>query len=813
MHWDSVWLDIRHTVRSWRSRPGLYAVALAALALGIGANSTIFSVVETVLLRPLPYRHPEQLVSLYGVSLKKGIAQYFVSPSDFYDAQDRSHTLEAFAAYWRHEVTITEPGRGPEQMPAVASTASVCRALQLQPAAGRLLTEEDMLPSSPNVALITYELWQHRYGGDASAIGRSIGIDGTSTPIVGVLPPGVRFAGDAQIWNLLSPTRTRPSPRFMEAFARLRPGASIEQARAELNSISRSLAVEFPNSNADWSIGVRSLHDELVGSSRPTLVLLLVSVSLLLLIACANVANLLLAHASSRSQEVALRAALGAGAGRLARQFLTESLLLASVGGCAGVLVALAGIRGVRSLGPASVPYIREVSLDLPILLYMLGISVATGLLFGMAPVLRLRRPDLASSVKGGGRAVTAGPNDRRGRGVLVVAQVALAVMLVNGAGLLIRSFARLTAVDPGFHTEHVLTAAISLPQGRYRKYDDVIKAYEQLLSSVRAIPGVQAAGHTTSLPLAKDFDYRVPFYFQALPRPEHLEDQTAWHRMVSPGLFSAMRTPFIAGRDFSPRDTRDAPAVAIINQTLARQFWPSGSPIGQRISAASGGFGPLGSILLKNPEIVGVVADVNYASLGKSAEPAIYFPSLQAPFYSVTLVVRTDATLAPEALIGSVRRSLQQVDPDLPLAHVRTMTEQVSESLSQTRFQTMVLAGLSGLALLLGSIGIYGVLSYGVAVRTREIGIRAALGGRPGDIQRLVLRHGLGLVAAGLVLGMAGSLAAGRLVQTLLFQVTSSDPITYGAVAALLAGVGILAGYLPARSASRIDPVIALRE
>jgi predicted permease len=385
--------------------------------------------------------------------------------------------------------------------------------------------------------------------------------------------------------------------------------------------------------------------------------------------------------------------------------------------------------------------------------------------------------------------------------------------MLVNGAGLLIKSFVRLAAVNPGFTTDNVLTAAISLPRARYRKYEDVSSTMERILASTRAIPGVKAAGHTTSLPLSQDLDYRVPFYFLSLPKPSHLEDQTAWHRMVSPGLFSALGTPLIAGRDFTDRDAADAPAVAIVNQALARQYWPNGSPIGQKLSAASGGFGPLGSILLKRPEIVGVVADIAYTRLGKSAEPAIYFPSRQAPFYTVTLVVRTGGSLSPDALIGAVRRSLRDVDPDLPLAHVHTMTEQVSESLAQPRFQTMVVTGFSALALLLGSIGIYGVLSYGVAVRTREIGIRAALGGRPGDIQRLILGQGLRLVVGGLIVGMAVSLAAGRLVETLLFQVKSTDPGTYAAVAALLAAVGVAAGYLPARSASHIDPNIALRE
>jgi len=813
MHPNTVWQDARHGFRSWGSHPGLYAIALAALALGIGANTTIFSVVDAVLLRPLPYPDASRLVSLFERSPKKGIEHYFVSSSDFFDWQDRSQTLESFGGYWRHEAAVTETGYPPEQIPAVAITPSLIRTLRIRPAAGRLMTEEDMQPHAPNVAVIAYGLWQRRYASDPSVIGRTFALNGSSYQIVGVLPPGVRFAGDAQVWDVLNPARARPGPRYMEAMARLRPGVTIAQARAEMDTLSRATAAQFPNTNADWVAGLESLQDELVGSSRPALVLLLVSVSLLLLIACANVANLLLAHASARRQEVALRSALGASGGRLVRQFFTESLLLAVTGGFAGVLVAIVGVQAIRAFAPVSVPHIQETSLSLPVLGYTLSISVAAGLLFGMAPALRIRRPDLAAAMKESGRATAGRLRDHRGRGLLVVTQVAIAVLLVNGAGLLIKSFTRLAAIDPGFRTENVLTAAISLPPAGYRKYEDLAQAMERILEATRAIPGVKAAGHTTSLPLSQDLDYRLPFFFLELPRPPHLEDQSAWHRMVSPGLFAALRTPLIAGRDFTQHDTVDAPPVVIVNQALARQYWGNGSPIGQKLSASSGGFGPLGSILVKQPEIVGIVSDISYSSLSKTAEPAIYFSSLQAPFYRVTLVVRTDASLAPEALIGSVRRGLAEVDAGLPLAHVRTMTEQVADSLAQPRFQTLVLAAFSGLALLLGSIGIYGLLSYGVASRTREIGIRAALGGRPGDIQRLILGQGLRMVLAGVIVGLGFSFAAGRLAKSLLFHVKPADPGTYAAVALLLAAVGLVASYLPARLASRIDPGIALRE
>jgi putative ABC transport system permease protein len=814
MQFDTVWHDLRHGFRSWRSQPSLYAIALTALALGIGANTTIFSVIQTVLLRPLPYRDAGRLVNLFETEPKNGVQRYFISPSDYYDWRERSRTLEAFGGYWRNEVNLTDPGHDPERLPCVSGTPSLLSTLGITPILGRAISEQEALQSGPNVTLLTAELWQRRYGSDPAILGRTIGINGQAHTVIGILPAGIHFAGDSQVWNNgIRDYRQRPTPRYMDAVARLRQGVTLPQAQAEMDAIARAIAVESPSTNADWGIGVRTVPDDLVGNSRPALIVLLASVGLLLLIACANVANLLLAHASAREREVALRAALGASAGRLARQFFTESLLLAVAGGSAGLLLAIAGVRAVRVFGPVSVPRIQEVTLSVPVLFYTLAISVVSGLLFGMAPVLRMRKPELITALKESGRSGSGGAHDRRGRNILVIAQVTLAVVLVNSAGLLIKSFTRLTNVDPGFRTERVLTANISLPIARYAKTADIANTFDRIRGMATALPGVKAAGITTSLPLAQDFDYRLPFRFLSLPSPKNPEDKTAWHRMVSPGFFSALGTPMISGRDFTDRDRADAPPVVIVNQTFARQYWQQGSPIGQKVHAVSGGFGPLGRILSRDPEVIGVVADIKYSGLGRNAEPAIYFPSRQAPFASMTLVVRTDASLAPDALIGSVRRQLHNVDPDLPMAHIRALSEQVTESVAQPRFQTMLLAGFSALALLLGSVGIYGLLSYAVVSRKREIGIRAALGGRPRDILRMMLGQGLALVASGLVIGIALSLVSGRLLERLLFQVRPADFPTYAIVCALLAAVGLLAGYLPARAASRIDPSDALRE
>ncbi len=814
MDFRILWQDLRHGIRIWRSRPSLYSIAVTALALGIGANTTIFSVVESVLIKPLPYRDAGGLVDLFETQAKTGVQRYFVSPSDFYDWKDRSRLLEAFAGYWRNEVNLTDTGHDPERLPCISITPSLLGTLGIQPILGRGMTEQEGLVNGQDVALITSELWQRRYGSDAGIVGKAIGVNGVATTVVGILPPGIHFAGDAQVWNNgIRYYRQRPTPRYMDALARLRPGVPLASAQSEMDSIARGIATESPNTNADWGVGLRVLPDDLVGGSRLALLVLLASVGILLLIACANVANLLLAHASARQREVAVRAALGASAGRLARQFFSESLMLATAGGCAGLFIAVAGVRSVRAFGPASVPRIHDVGLSLPVLFFTLAISVVSGLLFGMAPILRSRKPELSTALKETGRGESGGARDRHGRNILVVAQVTLAVVLVNSAGLLIKSFTRLVNVDSGFRTEQVLTANISLPVARYAKAADVAGTFDRIRMVAIALPGVKAAGETTSLPLAQDFDYRLPFRFLSLPAPRHPEDQSAWHRIVSPGFFAALRTPMIAGRDFSDHDGADSPAVVIINEALARQYWPHGDPIGQKLRAVSGGFGPLGRILLQDPTIVGLVKDMKYSGLGRIAEPAIYFPSGQAPFASMTLVVRTDASLSPESLIGTLRRRLHDIDPDLPLSHIQTMSEQVSESVAQTRFQTVLLAAFSALALLLGSVGIYGVLSYAVVSRRREIGIRSALGGRPVDILRLILGQGLGLVARGVALGIVLSLATGRLLESLLFQVKPIDPSNLAAVCALLTGVGLLAGFVPARAALRLDPGVALRE
>lgn len=803
--------DITYTLRSWRSFPGLCSVAFLALALGIGANTTIFSAVDAVLLQPLGFPDADRIVHVFERSPKAGIEHYFASMADYHDWRDRSRTLGQFACFWRNEMSVTQAGNDPERVRGVSVSRGMIETLGIRPLLGRdISVEENKPPNPPRVALITAEYWQRRFAGDPNILGRVLTVNAEPNTIIGVLPAGVRFADDAQIWNNLAPYRSRPGPRFAEVVARLRPSYTVAQAQQEMGQIAASLSGEFPGTNEDWTVALKTAPDELLGNTRPALVMVFISVGLLLLIACANVANLLLAQAASRQREIAVRAALGASALRLARQFLTESLLLASLGGTAGILLSVWGVRFVRSLNLSNVPRLEHASLNPQVLLYSVAITILTGVLFGLAPIWRVLRPEVASTLKQDDKGSSSGSEQQRTRNVLVVGQVAIAVVLVVSAGLLIKSFGRLTSIDPGFQTENILTANIPLPFTQYHDPAPITAFFDRLLDSVATLPGVKASGVTTSLPLEQDLDYRLPFHFWSVPAPQNPNDQTAFHRMVSPDLFKALGTPLLSGRFFTNQDTATSQAVVIINQALARQYWSQGSPIGQKLSALRGGFGPLGRILLANPEVIGVIADVKYTGLAAAAAPAIYFPLRQAPFNSQTLVIRTIGS--PRALLGSIRQRVHTLDPNLPVAHVNTMSEQVATSVAQPRFQAILLGTFAGLALLLGALGIYGVLSYTVVRRTREIGIRMALGARPADIRRMILGQGFRLVCAGIVLGLALALITARIFASLLFGVQPTDAPTYALVTIVLLAVSTAASYVPARRATQIDPINSLR-
>jgi putative ABC transport system permease protein len=687
--------------------------------------------------------------------------------------------------------------------------------LRLQPAVGRAFVASDFVTNvavSPH-AIITWELWQTRYGGDRGILGRTIAIDGAPAEVIGVLPAGVRFAGDAQVWQTMGDNRVGAAgrvPRYVDAVARLRAGATIDVARAQLEAIVAQSARETPRISKDWGVIVRSMRDDLVGQVQPALVILLCAVAALLLVACANVAGLMLAQAETRQREIAIRAALGASGSRIARQLLTESALVGIAGGALGLLVAWWGVGLLRAFGPENVPRLDEVRVSTPVLSYAVAISLLSGLLSGLAPALRAWRPDLAPAL-GEGRAATAGRTHQRLRRMLVIAEVAVAVVLVVGAGLLIQSFARLAGTNPGFAPQNVLTFNVALPVATYSNPPAVIAFYDRMLERLRTIPGVVAVGTTTTLPLKEELDYRLPVSVAGRAPAANPSDSEAWYRMVSPDFFRAMGVPLTRGRFFGDADGPDSAGVVIVNDAFVQKYLPGTDPLGHTLQAISGGFGPLGRILTTRPRIVGVVGDVKHVGLASGTDPAVYYPARQAPFRNTIVVLRTHDD--PRGAVANVRTQLASVDPTLPMAHVATLEQNVSNAVAQPRFQTLLLGSFAALALLLGASGLYGILSSSVLRRTREIGIRLALGGAPADIRRMVVGEGLRLVVVGIALGLVAAFGVTRYLETLLFGVSARDPLTFSAVPLVLVLTALLASYVPVRRATRIDPAVALRE
>ena len=810
-----LWNDVRHGVRLLGRTPALTVVALAALALGTGANSAIFSVVHAVLLAPLPFQEPDRLIRIYEDSPAPGPDTYFTSIGAVLGDYPRADALEAVGGYWRHEMNVVDGAGEPARLRGVSVTPDLFRVLRLQPVVGRAFTPSDFVTNvavSPH-AILSWELWQTRYGGDRSILGRTITIDGALAEIVGILPAGVRFAGDAQVWQTMGDNRVGAAgrvPRYMDAVARLKRGGSIDVARAQLEAIAAQSERETPRTNKGYGVIVRSMREDVVGAAEPALIVLLCAVGALLLVACANVAGLLLSQAEARQREIAIRAALGASGGRIARQLLTESTILGLAGGVLGLIVAWWAVGALRAFGPENVPRLDEVRLNVPVLAYAIGISIVSGLLFGLAPAIRAWKPDLAPAL-GEGRTSTAGRAHLRLRGLLVVAEVAIAVVLVVGAGLLIQSFARLAGTPPGFAPQNVLTFNVALPIATYDTWDRTIGFYDRLLERLAGLPGAVAVGTTTTLPLKEELDYRLPVSVVGQPPSSNPSDSEAWYRMVSANYFRAMGVPLVRGRFFTEADGPKSPGAVIVNEAFVAKYLPGVDPLGHTLQAVAGGFGPLGRILVQRPAIVGVVGDVKQSGLASGTEPAIYYHARQAPFRNTSVVIRTHGD--PRATIADVRAQLQSVDPALPMAHVATLEQNVSNAVAQPRFQTLLLGAFAGLALLLGAVGLYGILSHSVLRRTREIGIRLALGGAPGDIRRMVVGEGLRLVAAGVALGLALAFAVTRYIETLLYGVSARDPLTFLAVPVVLAATALLASYVPVRRATRIDPVVALRE
>jgi len=793
--------DLRYAIRLLVARPGFSAVAILTLALGIGATTAIFTVVNAVLLRPLPFAGADRLVQVRIVGRKGGI--FPLPDADFLAWRGQNRTADAVAVYDSGMATLTGGGEA-ERLPAAAVTDRFFDVLGVRPIAGRTLQTGDDAPGAPKTVVLGYALWQRRFRGDPAIVGRSMVVDGEAHVVVGVMPPTLRFPdAETGLWRVLTmePPRRR-GPFYTLGIARLQPNRSIVELQGNLDAVSRAVKRQYPGPD-DWNFQAIPLQEAIVGDVRAILYALLGAVGFLLLIATANVANLLLARAASRDREIAVRGALGAARGRLVAQLVTESVVLALVSGAAGLAIAWWGTQALVALAPEGIPRLEEVRLNAAVFGFTFGVAAACGLLFGLAPAVRAARLPLVETLKDGGRS-GAGAGHRRAQRVLVVSEIALALMLSIGAGLMIRSLAALQRVNPGFEPSHLLTFRLSLPQARYDTTEKVRAYYNTLVERIEALPAVRTAALTKSLPphLLQVTDN---FMTEGMTLPPDRSAPVGPLVFVNESFFAALGVPLLGGRFFTARDDSTAPGVAIVNETLARRYFGSASAAGKRIKIG----GP------ERPDnqwmpIVGVVGDVSYSGRGTPPEPTVYLPFRQASSDTMYVVVR--AMDDPRSLASPIRGVVAGLDRDVPIARVSTMDELMAESVAPPRFRTTLVAVFASIGLLLAAIGIYGVMAYAVGERTHEIGIRAALGADRADVLRLVLGEAAVLAAAGVAAGLAGAAVTTRLVRALLFQVEPIDAVTFAGVSALLVVTALVASCVPARRAARVDPMIALR-
>jgi putative ABC transport system permease protein len=801
--------DVRYGFRMLWKSPGFTLVAVVALALGIGANTAIFSVVNAVLLRSLPFPDPERLVSVGAVNVKKGgDALSGASPADFLDWKAQADSFEAIAAYSGGSVNLSG-GEAPEQFVGARVSDDFFEVYGVRPLLGRTILPEENVLRGNRVVVLSHRLWQRRFGGDPQIVGKTLTLGGKSTTVVGVMPPEFKQPSFAEVWTPVfmdsGELKARES-RYFTVAARLRPGVTLEQAQSEMNVITGRLGEQHPETNQGWSARLIPLHEQGIAHVRRSLLILLGAVGFVLLIACANVANLMLARATARHREIAIRTALGATRGRLIRQLLVENLLLALIGGAAGVLLALWGVDAITKLVPTDwrFPRLEESRIDTAVLFYAFGISVLTGLIFGLLPALKASSTNVYESLKDAGRGSSASLRLQRLRGLLVVSEIALTLLLLAGAGLLVKSLLHLQRVEPGFDPQNLLVMNLSPPHSqKYLKDEQRAQLYQSTLEQIAQIPGVESAAASSGPPLA-GFGLNFPFFVEG--REAAADDkQEAYYGSVSPGYFRTLGITLVAGREFTERDSKDAPPVAVINETMARRFFAGEEAVGRRIR--------IKHYMMDEPvshEVVGVARDTKQMSLGAEVGVEMYVPHLQYPWLSTQLVVRTKTD--PAAVITAVRRAVSTVDKDQPVTNVKTMDEIFSESVAQPRFYALLLGVFAGVALLLAAVGIYGVMNYSVAQRTHEIGIRIALGARESDVLKLVVGQGMALTAAGIALGLGAAFALTRVMSSLLYGVSATDPVTFVAISLALATVAFLACYIPARRATRVDPMEALR-
>jgi putative ABC transport system permease protein len=811
--------DIRYGFRRLLKRPGITFIAILSLGLAIGANTSIFSVVNGVLLRPLPYRDPQRLVVLWETSSQQIAVQMNtqnrnqVAPANFIDWSKQNQVFEGIAAIRFLNFNLTGGDR-PERLPGAIVTQNLFSVLGVKPAFGRSFLPEDTQPNRERVAVLSDGLWQRRFGADPNIIGQKLTLNNELFSVIGVMPREFQYPDDAELWvlsrlevpeaagtanaNLL----TNRVAHYLSVVARLKPGVTTQQAQAEMTTIGSRLQSQYPETNASAGVRVVSMYEEIVGDVKPALRILLGVVALVLLIACANIANLLLARATSLRKEIAVRMALGASRASIVRQLLMESVLLALAGGILGLLIAYLGLRLLVALSPGDIPRLNEINVDSFVLGWTFLISVLTGVIAGLAPALQFSRPNLNETLQEGGRETHAGAGSRRMRNLLVVSEVALSLVLLTGAGLLVKSFIHLQQVNPGFNSENVLTMRLTLPGYKYAGEGQITAFTTELLRRVKDLPGVDSVAISTALPLSRA-EAASSFTVEGQSLPADGNVPIANWRVVSPEYFQVLGIPLIKGRTFTERDGKDVPSVVIINQTMARSIFPDEDPLARRLVVGGD---------KSASQIVGVVGDVRHSGLDAEPKPEMYVSYLQTVRPAYTVAVRTEVD--PSSIVPSLRNEIRAIDKDQPISLVKTMNELRSESLAQLRFNTTALSLFAGIGLILAGVGIYGVMAYSVAQRTHEIGIRMALGAQPENVLKLVLGQGMLLAIIGVGIGLAASLALTRVMASLLFGgVTTTDPMTFAFVSLMLALVALLACYIPARRATRVDPLIALRE
>jgi predicted permease len=811
------WQDIIYGFRVMRKTPGFIAIALLALALGVGANTAIFSIVNAILLHPLNYENPDQLMMVWEKSAKRGFGQIPTSYPNFDDLRTGNQSFADIGAFTDSNFNLTGSEQ-PERVIGVRVSATLLSLLGTKPYRGRVFLAGEDEPNAGKALVLSHHLWQRSFGSNEALVGQTVALNGESYTVVGVMPPDFKFPPAfsatiassqyamprADLWVPLTKD-TAPPPRDIRTLfmvGRLKPGVTKDAAQSEMNLIANRLRAEYP-ADADMEVDVTPLNEQVTGNIRPALMVLFGAVACVLLIACANVANLLLAKASGRQKEVAVRIALGATRWRMMRQLLTESLLLGLAGGLLGSILAILVLRQLVVFSPANVSLPDSIGIDAPVLLFTLGLSLVTSLIFGLAPALQASKSDLNETLKEGGRGNSGGVKQNRLRSLLVVIEVGLALVLLIGSGLMIKSFLRMQNVNPGFNPDNLLTLELELPPGKYNAPERQAALQDQIVQRVAAIPGVQNAATVNNLPFSGN-ENNFGITIEGRPVANAAERPRAFFRNISSRYFEAMAIPLRTGRSFNEADNASAAGVAIVNETAAKRFWPNEQAIGKRFK--------MGRPESTNPwlTIVGIVGSVSHSSLTVASQPEIYLPAQQKPSPILTLVART--TSDPRSLAGAVRREVAGLDKDFPVANVKFMDELIAKSVAQPRVYALLLGIFAALALVLATIGIYGVMSYSVTQRTHEIGIRMALGAQRADVLKLIIKHAMTLGLFGVVLGLPASFVLTRLIATQLYGVGAGDPITYIAVPIILLLVVFMASLIPALRATKVDPLVAVR-